>query len=68
MQKQPEPRNTIYIKKENHYLMHSLLSTAQAKLKAWDQARYTPVFMGALSSLAVTYIHSFVLVMSTHMH
>lgn len=46
--------------------MHSLLSTAQAKWKAWDQACYTPVFMGALSSLTVTYMHTFVLIISTH--
>lgn len=26
--------------------MHSLLSIAPTKSKAWDQARYTPVFMG----------------------
>lgn len=48
--------------------MHSLLSVAQTELKAWDQARYTPVFMGALSILTVTYMHSFVLVISTRMH
>lgn len=48
--------------------MHSLLSMAQTKSKARDQACYTPVFMGALSRLTVTCMHSFVLVILTHMH